>query len=461
MNEKLEQTLIGCCMGNPRHLHECVALGVTAECFGDPRHRELWSLMVELDLAGEGMDSMDLAAHLIQKSKVTDPMYPSDIFDKIETQSAYSSCARAIVKDSKKRTSLDLLKKITVEIERGEESVDGAFFRIEEHMARVSDKQMADPIDDILENIDNWAKPSDTIIKSGIPELDSKLEIELGHFTTIAARSGMGKSSLWLNYANSVIDAGMGVAVVTLEMSTEETLRRWAAQRAGVSLRSIKEGTNNPYAIRNLKDEAAHLASNRGNIFIKCGSPGDINQTRAWFKSLLSANPHIKLFVLDYIQLLDSTKGPGAREQKVAEISRGLRRISMDMGVAVFGLSQQNENGAEDNNPHASLSNLRESKAIGQDSNNVIFITPTEKGENGVYKAGGKMWVNIAKQRNGGSGALAAVHFRGYCTRFEPYVENDYKMYSGPISKWPKPFPYKNPHNQQNVVDKDRDGPMF
>jgi len=231
----------------------------------------------------------------------------------------------------------------------------------------------------------------------------------------------MGKTSLAMNIAEAVaIDQKLPVGVFSLEMTAESLVLRMLCSRSRVNLRNIRDGFLAERDFPKLTGAAGKLAN--APLFID-DSPGlSILQLRA--KARRMAQQYgIKLFVIDYLQLLHSTaRRAENRQQEIADISNGVKALAKELKVPVVVLSQLNRELEKDKNRKPRLSDLRESGAIEQDADLVALLYKPGGGEDddGAPQEQDAVPVNllIAKQRNGPTGDVHLTFLKSY-TRFE------------------------------------------
>jgi replicative DNA helicase len=234
----------------------------------------------------------------------------------------------------------------------------------------------------------------------------------------------MGKTSLAMNIVEHVVlEEKLPVAVFSLEMSAEALVLRMMCSIARVNLRSIREGFMSESDFPKLTSAAGRLAN--APLFIDDSAGLSILQFRARARRLHQMHG-VKLFVVDYLQLLHSTarRSQENRQQEIADISSGIKALAKELEVPVVVLSQLNrepekrERGAE-----PKLSDLRESGAIEQDADVVgLLYKPGKSGddENSGFEEQDAVPINllIAKQRNGPTGDVSLTFLKPY-TRFE------------------------------------------
>lgn len=291
--------------------------------------------------------------------------------------------------------------------------------------------------------------------ESGFVELDKLTSgLHKGDLYIVAGRPGMGKTSFVLNMAVNVAspkgesltddpyqDApverpGQGVAFFSLEMPKEQLAARMLACEARVDMKSIRSGMVAPDDWNKLTEAAARLG--RLPIWLDDTPALGILELRAKIRRLQAElkrgsggrapADRLGLVAVDYLQLMKGRRDAGSREQEISEISRGLKQLAKEMGVPVLALSQLNRSvetrGTKDKRPQ--LSDLRESGAIEQDADTIMFIYRDEyyfkdSPDRGIAE------VIIAKQRNGPTGTVRSKFTAAY-TRFDNLADDDYEF---------------------------------
>jgi replicative DNA helicase len=287
-------------------------------------------------------------------------------------------------------------------------------------------------------------------ISTGLKKLDEKTgPLEPGQLWIIAGRPAMGKSALALQIAIAVATAGHGAAIVSLEMSRVELAKRQLSANSAVHSDKIRDGRVNDYDLEALAGAYEWL---RGlPVWIQDDTSSSIGLLKAKLKRLKTTaerrgNP-LKLVVVDYLQLIEGQKGL-PREQAVAMVSRSLKAIAMDLELTVVGVSQLNRGCEDRKDKHPIMSDLRESGAIEQDADVVIFLHKPhlKDDEEERFENAREVWMAkerrrlglpdhaainapyvteafVAKNRYGPSSTGSLLCFHGGSTRYEDYFE--------------------------------------
>jgi replicative DNA helicase len=280
-------------------------------------------------------------------------------------------------------------------------------------------------VDKAIGTIENFFSRKGTLtgLATGYADLDRMTDgLHGSEMIVIAARPSMGKTSLAMNIVEHVVlEQKLPCAVFSLEMSAEALILRMMCSLARVNLRSIREGFMSESDFPKLTSAAGKLSNSK--LFIDDSAGLSILQLRARARRLAQQHD-IKLFVVDYLQLLHSTarRSQENRQQEISDISSGLKALAKELKVPVLVLSQLNRELERDKNRKPRLSDLRESGAIEQDADLVGLLYKPNAGddEDGAGEEPDGLPVNllIAKQRNGPTGDVNLTFLKPY-TRFE------------------------------------------
>jgi replicative DNA helicase len=262
-----------------------------------------------------------------------------------------------------------------------------------------------------------------TGVPSGFTDLDGMTSgFQPSDLVIIAARPSMGKTSLVMSLAqHAAIEARVGVAVFSLEMSKEALVQRMITSEAHVDSQRLRTGrlTNEDFT---LLARAVGILNN-APIWIDDTAGLTLLEIRSRARRLKAEND-IGLVVIDYLQLIQGPPNSESRTQEVSQISRGLKALGKELGVPVLALSQLSRASEQRADKRPQLSDLRESGAIEQDADLVMFIYRPEVYDGPVDKDGnsleGRAEIIVGKQRNGPTGIVNLFFHKAY-TRFENY----------------------------------------
>ena len=258
-------------------------------------------------------------------------------------------------------------------------------------------------------------------VPTGFWKLDNMTSgLKPGQLIVVAGRPAMGKTSLVLNIAmNAAVQHGVGVALFSLEMSENELMERMLSSGGMIDSQKLRIGKLNDDDHHRLSEISGLIAESP--IFINDSAGMTPLEIKANLRRLMTHN-EIGLVIVDYLQLMYSGSKAGNRAEEVGKISRDMKVMARDLGVPVIAVSQLNRGPENREDPRPQLSDLRESGAIEQDADMVMFVFREEEYTGPVNKKGknvaGLAELLISKQRNGPTGKLM-MKFDGKYTKFE------------------------------------------
>src|ERR1051326_1274644 len=433
-----EQGVLGCALLSPNDsLGECIQkLKAGSEVFEDRRHRTINETMVEMYDQKQPIDLITIQQRLKDRQQlegVGGLAYLSSLPDVVPS-AANLDYYLGIVRDKHiLRRMIATCTEVVGRVYEHEGEVDALLDEVERDVLRISEARVEAATNTIKELVHSAISTIESFhqrqgmltgVGSGFSDLDKMTSgFHPGEMIVIAARPSMGKTSLAMNVAEHVsIDLRLPVGVFSLEMTAESLVLRMLCSRSRVNLRNIRDGFLAERDFPKLTGAAGKLAN--APLFIDDTSGLSILQLRA--KARRMAQQYgIKLFVIDYLQLLHSTaRRAENRQQEIADISNGIKSLAKELHVQVIVLSQLNRELEKDKNRKPRLSDLRESGAIEQDADLVALLyKPSGSEDEDADKPGPDQEavpVNllIAKQRNGPTGDVALTFLRAY-TRFE------------------------------------------
>lgn len=397
-------------------------------------NKEIYAAMLELYSLGKPVDMITLVDELKLRGsleKVGDMQYISTLIDNVPTTSNIENYVKIVEEKSVVRKLIrvanDILKKgysQTEEVDRIIEYAEKNVFNVlQDRNSRgySSIKEILVTAFDIIEKTyQNKGKVAG--IESGFIDLDRKISgLNPGALIIVAARPAMGKSAFVLNIANYVAMHKTPVMVFSLEMSKEEMANRLLASEAEVDSMKIKNGNDLE------SDDWLKLGEASGRLS-EC--PLYIDDTPGLSSAELRAKcrkakleKNIGLVIIDYLQLMESkTKSP-SRQQEISEISRSLKILAKELSVPVIALSQLSRATESRTDHKPMLSDLRESGAIEQDADIVMFIH-REDYYNPDTEKKNVAEIIIAKNRSGSTGTVELA-WLGQYTKFA-------NLYRGP-----------------------------
>jgi replicative DNA helicase len=291
-------------------------------------------------------------------------------------------------------------------------------------------REITEFLGETLETIQNAFENGGMItgLSTGLLGLDEKTQgLQKSDLIILAARPSMGKTSLALNIAEYTAMKGETALVFSMEMDGESITQREIASLSRIPLNLVRSGQIKDHQWPKLTDAVSRL---NGLPLIIDETPAlTVGELRLRAKQV-KREKGLGLIVVDYIQLMTGTGNN--RNEVVSEISRGLKAVAKELKVPIIALSQLNRSLESRPNKRPIMSDLRDSGAIEQDADVIIFIYRDEVyNEESPHK--GLAEINIAKQRQG---AIGKVHtsFIGHLCRFENYA-GEIPQFSSPTRK--------------------------
>lgn len=278
---------------------------------------------------------------------------------------------------------------------------------------------------DAMNRIEGWRKNDSTItgVPSGIPKLDKITRgWQPGDLIILAARPSVGKTALALHLVDHAADNSTGnfpVAVWSLEMDAVSLVLRLLAKKSEMLLHRIQTGRMDDDQMTMLYNDGVKKLADL-NIFFDDNPGLTLNSLRAKARRL-KKKKNIGLILIDYLQLMSIGEDTRNREQEISKISRGLKNLAKELQVPIIALSQLSRDVEKRTGKKRApqLSDLRESGAIEQDADVVIFLwAPDEEEIEADRNLENVRYVKIAKQRNGVLGSIT-LEFKNGIQKFK------------------------------------------
>jgi len=434
-----EQGVLGCILLAPNDcIGECVEkIRSGAEVFYDLRHQTIFQALVEMFQTSVGIDLLTLQQRLKdgqQLENVGGLAYLASLPDKAPSGAHLGYYIDIVLEKFLLRKMLHTCGGIMSRVYDYEGAVESLLDEVERDILKIAEERVSGASAPIKELVNRAITKIEeyhhnqgmlTGIPTGFTDFDRMTTgLHEGEMIVIAARPSVGKTSLAMNIAEHVaLEHKIPVGVFSLEMTAEQLVLRMLCSRSRVNLRSIRDGFLAERDFPKLTGTAGKLASSP--LFIDDSSGLSILQLRAKARRMWQQYG-IKLFVIDYLQLLNSTSRRAEnRQQEIADISGGIKALAKELKVPIIVLSQLNRE-LEKRGPgeRPRLSDLRESGSIEQDADLVGLLYRESKNKDGeddsaeLEQDAIPVKLFIAKQRNGPTGDVDLTFLKGY-TRFE------------------------------------------
>jgi len=280
-----------------------------------------------------------------------------------------------------------------------------------------------------IERMNEIAKNGSSLLgaSTGYKDLDSKLQgLQKGDLIIIAARPSMGKTALSMNIVeNFVLNKEIfgGVLVFSLEMPAESLTTRLLASNAKIDQQKVRSASMNQADLKKFMESSSKLKDLP--LYIDDSSMLSPMELRARARRIARQEPNgLSLIVVDYLQLMQLPTSQENRVNQISEISRSLKMLAKELNVPVIALSQLNRAVEQRPNKRPIMADLRDSGAIEQDADVILFIYRDEV-YNEDSEEGNKAEIIIGKQRNGPIGKVNLTFLKEF-TRFEDFAVDSY-----------------------------------
>lgn len=455
-NIEAERNILGAILLDSSALNDCIDI-IAPEDFYHPPHTIIYKAMIDIDTDGDEINEFALERHLATAGEleaVGGLEYVALLVDGSISPVNIRYYARSVKELSQVRKFINKHDALVAQALEPGTKINELLDAAEDAQANFQDDSQGNDfspidvlVDDSLKYLDDAMKnPEKHVgIETGLPGLDDLTTgLQGGDYFILAARPSMGKTALSLQIARHVGMTGeRAVGIFSLEMSQRALVMRMLSAEAGVGAQAMRTRHLRKEDYRSLFEAGERLST--ANILIDDTAGTNIAELRGKAKRMAQrqerlGKPPLGMIVVDYLQLLTlpeyrlSGRGNVGRQQEIAEISRALKLLAIDLDVPIICLSQLNRS-IEERGPTAvpRLADLRESGAIEQDADIVAFIAKY-KGDDAEAQPEGGFTTNvslvIAKQRNGPTGTVNLVfrkevqHFGEMGDAMEP--EEDY-----------------------------------
>lgn len=431
-----EQGVFGCVLLEPQLLNQCIeAFKRGSEVFYDMRHQALYDVLVEMHEKQERIDTIVLGQYLRDRNQLEalgGMPYIAGLMNCVPSAAALEHYVPIVREKWILRRLIQACTGSVAKIyeHQGEvaellDDVEKEILAVAEDRVETKGVAIKDLVHKAINTIEECHQRGGALtgLSTGFPDFDKMTcGLQAGDMVVIAARPSMGKTSLAMNIAEAVaIDQKQPVGVFSLEMTSESLTLRMLCSRARVNLRNVRDGFLAERDFPKIAGAAGKLAN--CPLYIDDSAGLTILQLRAKARRMHQQHG-IKLFVIDYLQLLNaSSQKVENRQQEIAMISNGIKALAKELNVPVIVLAQLNRELERDKSRKPRLSDLRESGAIEQDADLVGLLYKPEREE--TEEDCGEQEVEavpinllIAKQRNGPTGDVCLTFLKSF-TRFE------------------------------------------
>ena len=402
-------------------LHKPIAAQIVVESlrpddFYDPANREIFATMCDLANESRPIDLVTLDAELSRRgrlSAVGGAAYLIDLSDDVPSSSNVEAYISIVDEKATLRRLIAAAERIMQDCYAGQkekaeilDSAEKAIYDITMRKGGEELQSIQPVLISTFEKIEQLVKNHGRIegVPTGYAELDDMLTgLHPGEFVLIAGRPAMGKTSIGMNFVeNAAIRAGKKAAVFSLEMPAEQLAMRMMCTEARVDMQKVRRGAINDEEWGKLADALVSIGP--AQIFIDCTPGITVPEMRSKARRL-QLEKGLDMILVDYLSLMTAAGKFGSRQEEVSQISRSLKSLALELGVPVVALQQLSRAPAGRSNHRPLLSDIRESGAIEQDADVVMFIH-REDYYNADTPDKNIAELIIAKQRNGSLGTV-------------------------------------------------------
>lgn len=392
---------------------------ITGEDFYNKQFGVVFEAMVELNEQGKPVDLVTLQDRLKEKDvpgEVSSLEFIRDIITAVPTSANIKYYANIVAEKSILRKMIRINEEIENLCYSGKESMEYILETAEKRVFELSQKRNTGefvPIRQVVMNalsrIEAASKNTGRVtgIATGFLDLDYKTSgMQPADLVLIAARPSMGKTAFVLNIAQHVaFRLHQTVAIFSLEMSKEQLVNRMFSLESNVDAQNLRNGTLSDMEWEKLIESAGEIG--KSNLIIDDTAGISISELRSKCRKFKSEHD-LKMIIIDYLQLMTGSGRSDSRQQEISEISRSLKQIARDLNVPVLALSQLSRAVEQRPDHRPMMSDLRESGAIEQDADVVMFIYRDDYYNKDSEKKG-IAEIIIGKQRNGPIGTVELV----------------------------------------------------
>ncbi len=436
-----EQSVLGGLMLDNQALEQVVDK-ITANDFYHPGHRLLYEAVLQLSTDSKPFDPLTLAEHLDNKGEleiVGGLMYITDLVSNVPSVANIRAYAEIIYERSMLRQLINASQKIADRAYNPEgldsqsvlDEAERLVFNIAEDRPKSGGPVgVREILDKTVKKIDELFNAGDAItgVTTGFSDLDKMTSgLQDSDMIIVAARPSMGKTTFAMNLVeNALMASDKGVVVFSLEMPGEQLMMRMLSSLGRIDQSKTRSGQLDEddwpkllSAVERIKDRKLFIDDTAGI------SPQEM---RSRIRRIVREHGDVGLIMVDYLQLMQIPGYSEGRTNEISEISRSLKAIAKEFNVPVVALSQLNRSLEQRPNKRPVNSDLRESGAIEQDADVIMFIYRDEVyNPDTEYKGVGE--IIIGKQRNGPIGSVRLA-FIGRYTRFENLAPDAYRDFN-------------------------------
>ena len=392
--------------------------------YADPHRRMFAAIQDMFDAGIRGIDPVTLGHELERRGELAEiggAAYIAQVLEAVPHAAHAEYYAKIVHERWLQRTLIDACTDTLREAYHGQDDVDELVARAERRIFDISERQhnvdrmaLKDILQDTFERIFSRMDQEGSLsgLHTGFTGLDEMTSgFQPSELLVLAARPSMGKTALVCNFALAVAGAGTGVLIFSLEQSSLELAERFLAIEAKVNGHKLRQGELDEVEQYSL--EQASLLLREYPLFIDDTAGRNVAQIAAVSRRLKRRSGNLGLVIIDYLQLIESEESSNksiTREQQISTITRRLKFLAKDLQAPVIALAQLNRGVEQREDKRPRLADLRESGAIEQDADIVMFLHRPEAYD--PEDRPGEADLIVAKNRNGPIGTCNLVWLR-------------------------------------------------
>lgn len=434
-NVEAEQSLLGSMFLSVDAVENAMPI-VEATDFYRPAHQKIYAAVQHLHTRGEAVDQITVAARLESTGELDmagGKPYLLDIANVVPTAANAEYYAKIVQRTSLLRQLIAAATRIQAMSYENPDDIDEMVEQAEKAIFEVTNRRVSSNFEALQALMTSGFKEIEALydrkahitgVPTGFPDLDRILAgLHRGDLVILAARPSVGKTALALNMAVNAARSGHPTAVFSLEMSSAQLVQRILCSEARVDSQNLRTGYLRDEDWPALMQAMGRLGS--APLWVDDTASISILEVRAKARRLFRDKPN-GLIVVDYLQLMQpQNRRSENRQVEIAEISRGLKQLAKELECPILALSQLSRAVEQRTSKRPQLSDLRESGAIEQDADVVMFIdrvTDSAAESEPGRPSKGTAEIIVAKHRNGPTGSCHLTYLERF-TRFAPLAK--------------------------------------
>jgi len=419
-----EQSVLGGILITNSVLHTVIDL-LGEDDFYSPAHRAIYQACLELSRRSIAVDLVTLGDELSRMGKLDEaggPVYLAELARATISAANATHHARIVRDKAVKRRLIAAASGIIENVFEGAEETDALLDASEQAVFAIADDQKTGTlsssktlVDQVFQQLEKRSETRELVtgVATGYYTFDEYTAgLQPSDLIIVAGRPSMGKTAFAMNVAmRAACDYSVPTAVFSLEMSKEQIMMRMLCSKGKVDLSKLRRGRLDDNDWAKLFEAANSLSP--APIFVDDTAALTAMELRARCRRL-KAEHDLGLVVVDYLQLMRSARRVDSREQEISDISRNLKALAKELSLPVVALSQLNRKVEERPNKRPMMSDLRESGAIEQDADVIIFLyrEAAYKKKDELTPEDNVAEIIIGKQRNGPTGMVKLLFYK-------------------------------------------------